>query len=279
MNRITETARLHELLELPQPVTTLEAAFGRAPNVRCHIGSCTLDDICNDLLSPLSLRWTDGVVTVDEAAAARARIVRCVRDESGGALFDEAAARELPAGLVDRLLLAIDQANGYRELEQAQPAGRSLSAYRQPAACWVAGLLPQAPDHALCVRAYDFAALAASEAAAMLCLPGGEVRLDLLAFPVVVAKSLACGPEPESPPLIDEATARRLPCGAARAIVELADRLSEIGGPPPAVRFRRPADPARALAAPPHGSLRGGAACPAGGGAAPPRRRLPGSPG
>lgn len=279
MNRITHTARLNEILSLPLPSATLDEGFGRTPNVRCHLAACTLDDICHDLLSPRSMRWTDGVVTVDPAAAARARIVRCVRSEAGEAVFDDAAARALPAGVVDRLLFAIDQANGYRELAEALPAGASVAVYRRPAACWVAGLLPQAPEQALCVRPYDFAALAASEEAATIGLPGGEVRLDLLAVPVIVAASLACGPEPEAPTLVDEATARRLPCGAARAIVELADRLSEMGGPPPAVRFQRPADPAKPLAAPPHGPLPERAARPAGRGAAAPCRRLPGSPG
>ena len=250
---IRDGSQLAALLEQPGPLAWAEGLFERSPQARCWFGWCTLDEVCAWSTGPAALRWVAGQAAHDPAAAEAARLRAVVfRDPNGTPLFGDdgpASPDGLPAGVVDRLLLASDCATGYRppELTLPQPPAdgglaQVLAAYAQPRAVPLEGVIPQEPEAAVWVHAYGFAALALAESATWLNVPGGgTVRIDVLAWPALLADCLRTGAERDAEPLADEALARRLPWGAARSIIECADRLSELGGPLPGVRFQRPA--------------------------------------
>ncbi len=249
MRPVSEAGAVRELLSRPWPVACLEGAFGRAPRAVCYAGPARLGDVCRWSVSPAALRWREGRCVHDPAAVARLRLLNGIwSSPDGRRLFDGPGAAllgRLPAGVVDRLLHALDRANGYRDdlFPDQLRDDDDLTALYASTAVWLTGLLPPDPEAALCVQPYDFAALAAAEAAAMIRVPGGEVRLEVLSWPGLLAAAVRCGPEPGAPPLLDQALARELPYGAARTLIEVADRLSEMGGPDAGVRFL---DPARA---------------------------------
>jgi len=264
---IRDGAELAALLAQPGLPAWADGLFERQPRARCWFGWCTLDDVCAWAVSPAALRWVDGRVVHDPGAAelARLRAVVC-RDADGTRLFgdDETASPDdLPAGVIDRLLLASDCATGYRPpsmtVSPAADGGLAplLASYRRHRAVCLPGILPQAPAAELWLHPYGFAALAAAEEAGWLDVPGGgAVRVDVLAWPALLADALRAGPDAGAAPLADAALARQLPWGAARALIEAADRLSELGGPLPGVRFQRPSsgpglDRAEPLAAAP----------------------------
>ncbi len=262
MNLATR-ADLAALLDRPVPVAQLTGALARAPERTVFVGPCSLSQVMAWTLSSSALRWVAGRVELDVAAVAKARLAAVIwADAQGTPLFaaDRLAWLErLPAGLVDRLLYASDRAGGY---QPAAPASTTadLAAYGGSGAQRLTGLLPQAPEAALWVHPYDFATLAAAEAAATMAVPGGEVRVEVAAWPLLLAEVVRGGEAADAPRLLDAELARRLPYGAARAIIEIADLLSEMGGPDPGLRF--PDHPARAtvdgvgaLAAAPDGSL------------------------
>jgi len=247
---IRDGAELAALLAEPWPLAWADGLFERDPTLRCWFGRCTLDEICAWSVCPAALRWVEGQVVHDPGAAETARLRAVVfRDEHGTPVFgDSFTPGTLPAGVIDRLLLASDCATGYRPPTPsfaAGPADGGLAAllhdYAARRTVSVAGLLPQAHDAELWVRGYGFAALAAGERASWLDVPGGgAVRVDVLAWPLLLADALRTGPAPDAAPLADETLCRQLPYGAARALVETADGLSELGGAQPGVRFQRP---------------------------------------
>ena len=235
MQALTSRTELAAVLALPAPVAYVDGVLARAPEQRVWLGPCSLGQVLRWTLSPRSLRWVEGTVRLDPAAAARARLSTVAwRDAHGTPLCE--ASTELPGGLVDRLLFAADQADGYRPPEPpVYTAG--LASYGQAGAQLLSGLFAQAPEAAVWVHPYDFATLAAAEAAATVAVPGGEVRVEVAAWPLILAAVMRAGEEPGAAPLLDLELARELPYGAARAIVEAADALSETGGPAAAVRF------------------------------------------
>lgn len=241
---IRSAEALREVLSRPLPTAAVEGAFARAPEVRCYLGPCSLGQVLRWSLGPAALAWRDGVVRHDPHAAAQARLEAvCLADPQGTPLFagdGRQLLESLPAGVVDRLLFASDRATGYLPPAALEPRDSLAEAYAARPARRVAGLFPQAPEAALFVHAYDLATLAAVEEAAVAAVPGGAVRLDLLAWPTLLAATVRAGAAPDDPPLLDEALARQLPYGAARAIVETADLLAEMGGPAAAVRFLGP---------------------------------------
>jgi len=243
MTKISSREQLEAVLARPWPVARAEGLFQRAPEVVCHLAAQTLGEVARLHCGPSALVWRDGVVRHDLGAAASARLRAAVWSDADGEPFFAGERADLlgllPAGVLDRLLLAADQAAGYQPCEPSDTAtGAGLAARYAESGRWVPGLLPMAPEAALYVGAYDFAALAEAEAAATLALPGGgEARVEVLAYPALLAASLRCGAGRGAAPLVDEALARRLPYGACRAVVELADALSEMGGPAAAIRF------------------------------------------
>lgn len=252
MIEIRDGAELAAVLAQPGPLAWADGLFEREPSARCWFGWCTLDEVCAWAASPQSLRWVAGVLTHDPGAAetARLRAVVC-REPDGAPLFgdDLPSPDQLPAGVIDRLLLASDCATGYRPpsppIAPATVGGSLaplLSDYVTRRAECVAGLLPQRPEAGLWVQPYDFATLHAAEESSWLAVPGGgAVRVDVLAWPALLSAALRSGPEFDAARLADEALVRKLPYGAARALIETADRLSELGGALPGVRFQRPA--------------------------------------
>lgn len=244
---IRSAEALREVLSQPLPTAVVEGAFARAPEVRCYLGPCSLGQVLRWSLGPAALAWRDGVVRHDPHAAAHARLQAvCLAEPQGTPLFagdGRQLLESLPAGVVDRLLYASDRATGYAPPAESEThADLSLAYAVRPARC-VAGLFPQAPEAALFVHAYDLATLAAVEEAALAAVPGGAVRLDLLAWPTLLAATVRAGAAPDDPLILDESLARQLPHGAARAIVETADILAEMGGPAAAVRFLRSPEP------------------------------------
>lgn len=255
MEPIHSGEQLRALLTQPWPTAVAEGLFHRAPEVSCHLAAQTLGAVMRLHCGPRALVWRDGQVRLEAAAVAEARLRAAVWADAEGRPFFSGERAELlaalPAGVLDRLLLALDQVSGYLPAEAAATDAGELAERYADCGQWVAGLLPMAPEAALYVAGYDFAALARAEAAAMLALPGGgEARVDVLAWPTLVAASLRSGPGRQAAPLVDEALARELPYGLCRAVVELADTLSEMGGPAVAVRFleqRTQPQPDRAL--------------------------------
>ena len=246
MRRVETRAELAAVLARPVPWGELDGALWRAPEVVLYLAPCTLGEVCRWATSPAALAWREGRVSWSAGAAARLRLQAVVRrDEAGTPLAtgaDDPFWASLPAGTVDRLLYASDRATGYRRpagLEAAPGGLDELTArYGTARARWLTELWPQDSDAAVCVHPYDFATLAACEAAATLTVPGGgELRLEVLSYPTLLAAVVRAGDEPDAAPLLDEALARQLPYGAARRIVETADVLSEMGGPAPGVRF------------------------------------------
>lgn len=243
MPEVTSREELRELLQRPQPTAFVEGLFARAPQVRTHLGPCTLGQVCGWAVSPTALAWRDGVVHHDPAAAVRLRLQAVVwSDPDGTPLFAGDGLKllqQLPAGVIDRLVYAADRAAGYAPGASLSPveSGPDLLAGYATGSRLISGLLPLAPEAEFHLHAYDFATFAAAEDRATVTVPGGELRLEVLAFPTLLAASLRCGPDPDSPRLVDEALARELPYGTARALVEAADDLSEIGGPELALRF------------------------------------------
>lgn len=250
MECITSRARLLELLAWEPPRLAVEDTRFRPP---AWLHAQSLAARLADVRAPGALGWREGRLHWNEAAAARATLRAVVREGDGQAWFAGARAEWLdllPAGLAQALLVAADEAADYRDL-RAEPASNvvEVSGETAPwgtAGRWVAGLLPAAPEAALYVAGYDLATLLRAEAAALVSLDGaGEVRLEQLAWPELVAGSLRAGDGPGAAPLVTAAEARALPVGAARAIVELADELAGLGGPALTTRFPdRPAGPA-----------------------------------
>lgn len=244
MARITSIETLDRLLAEPAPLGYAAGLFARAPELGCWFGPVTLGQVIGWSVSGSAMRWAEGRLVWDPAAAAIRRVRESVwSDPAGTPLLSPPAGLspgDLPGGLIDKLIHASDLANGYREPEPFGGSGDSPGAYLTGSSRWLAGLLPQEPEAELCCHAYDFATLAAAEQAAQVAVPGGVLRLDLLSYPTILAASLRTGERADSPLLLDEATAKRLPFGAARALVETADLLSEIGGPDPGLRFRHP---------------------------------------
>jgi len=243
MECVTTSEQLRQALARPWPVARLEGALARAPQVVCCLAGQSLGQVCRWAVGPAALTWREGQVWHDPAALARTRLAAGVwRDPEGTPFFggDQAELLDLlPAGATDRLLQGLDEASGYRPIEPpAADATDLLGLYRDTGGQWIEGLLPGAPEAALYVAGYDFAALVASEEAATLSLPGGsELRLEVLALPRLVAAAVRSSPQRDAPPLLDEELARALPYGACRAVVAFADGLSEIGGPLAACRF------------------------------------------
>lgn len=246
MEPVESAAALAEILARPLPVAVVEGVFGRAPAARCYLAGCRLGQVCRWALGPAAVRWEADGVRWDSQAATLARLrAVLLRDPDGTPLstgHGDDLLTTLPAGLIDRLAYASDRAGGYQPPQPLETVEDDWpAAYASTRPRLVAGLLPMAPGAALCIHPYDFAALAAAEDAATVRLGAGELRVEVLAFPTLVAASLRAGPDPDAPPLCDATTARDLPYGAARTIVETADILSEIGGPDPALRFLEPA--------------------------------------
>jgi hypothetical protein len=267
MRGVTTREQLLDLLNRPWPLAEVRGALARVPEVVCFLRPERLEDVIRRSVGAGALVWRDGVVRHDAAAVARARLTAGVLADSESRPFFAGEQAELldllPAGDVDRLLAALDQASGYRDAEPCEASGGEdlLARYREPGGRWTSGLLPMAPEAALYVAGYDFAALADSEDAATLIVPGGgEMRLEVRACPSLVAAALRTGPGRDDPPLVDADTARQLPYGACRAIVALADTLSEMGGPAVALRFLdddagTPVDGPLPVAAAAHGAL------------------------
>ncbi|MCC7494691.1 MAG: hypothetical protein IT204_20195 [Fimbriimonadaceae bacterium] len=241
MRTAVTAEQVRRALSGPVAPAWVDGVFAAAPNVRCWLGPVTLGDVCRWSCGPAAWRWVGGQAVCDLAAVATARLNAAVWADAAGTPLGGPGGVDvtrLPAGVVDRLLLASDRATGY--LPDPPPSGppQGLSGYHQPTVVWLRGLFASDRELTVGVRPYDFATLAAAEAAATVRLPeGGEARVEVLAWPVIVAAALCGSDDPAAPPLLTPHEARHLPYGAARSVVEVADRLSELGGPDPGVQF------------------------------------------